>query len=836
MTLEITGKQKLSPIPLEFFEEPSADKIPCRFSYLKEDVQSSKVKTLIVDCSACQKSQCGLQEYACSYYISQESLHDPSFQSLIIGGKSIQTSYHSRQLERIRQLLKIYKKIKLEPIQEHTTDSCKMCYHYLSSMFRTLKVLVLSDPGMVYKHREFYRNYAQTLCPTCSSMLVDFIDLFESEIQAKDPQWCKDVMASSTFKVEFYSSIQERKRTETTTLTDTSHLKILKDRKINGYDVHIAQEPFSFGQDTDESLSEFLPITTEDNDFVRRQKVYVIDNVSSPELNKIISNLYDFITNDADIKRVLRFSLHSNEARTVVLSKIHQIFGSVLEDLEIDETALTEQDKIIIENKVLENTVGWGVWEIFLHDDHINEITAVAGSPVIIETYQDGKCKTNIIPSEEEYNRFIRLLTVNIRTADFHNRVLEAVIDPTKHEIHFGRMRLTLFTDPLVDKKTFIIRKHRKMQLSGSEILLFETMSPAQLAYCTAMKRRNKSTITYVGDVGSGKTTIQYIIDTKIPGDSSVITIGDIVELDIAEKGFSNITLYADRPGEEKIGQSRSSLITKALRMKSDTDQYTEVLDKEDTAAWLHTWVAGKAGTVTYHAASIDLMLVRCADELRITGTQDPATKMTVFQNVLSSRRILSTEGYKYRVVELAWILNEKDPESGLPIPLPLFKWDPETDRHILDREAFKKVYNSDKFRDVLYSVDTVKHQDFTHEVALYEKLWVTLLNCIRIYRDLDIIEHIAMGDIPHFDREIKIFVDVFDAQVNMYKNHGKTDWKLLEMLGKRQIYSDLLKSIDEICPSLRERALTGIQKYESQAPQPEFSHNFLLEQSKIEV
>ena len=821
---------KTSPLPQEFIDPKVIEKTPCYFRYQKENVQNNIIQSLIVDCSSCPKSQCGLHEYACAYHIAQELIENPQFQSLVIDGKSVQVSYHSHQLEKVQHLIKIYKKSKLNPVQEFDTPSCRACYDYLTKLFMTLKILVIADPGMIYKHKEVYKEISTLLCNKCSDSLYEFIMEFESDIQIRDPQWCKDVLSTSLFKIDYYSSLVEKKSTEHTILLDTSNLITLKERNVNGYKISIAANPFELGRTTETKLNELFPIPRESTEFQRRQKFYVINNTLSADMSKIISKLQKFLLNDTDTKRIQRFTIHSNESRKVIRSKVHQSIGSILEELNIKPEDISPEEMNIIENQIVETTVGWGVWEIFLNDDHVNEIAAVANNPVVVETYQDGKCRTNLIPSEEEYNRFIRLLTLNIKTADFYNRVLEAVIDPVKHEIHFGRMRLTLFTSPLVDKKAFIIRKHRKMQLSGAEILLFNTMSPAMLAYCVAIKRRNKANMIYVGDVGSGKSTVQFIIDTKIPIDSTMITVGDIVELDVAEMGFQNITLYADRPGEEKIGQSRSSLIAKTLRMKSDADLITEVLTSEDTAAWVHTWVAGKSGSVTYHAYSIEKMLVRCGDELKFTGTLDPFTKMSIFQTVVASRRILSTDGYKYRTVGIEWVIDEKNPNTNLPLTLPLFKWNSETDTHVFSPDAFKQIYNSPKFRDVLYSVDTVKHHEFPQELELYEILWNALLNSVTIYKELGVFDNIAMGDIPHFRREIKLFTDIYDAQVNMYKKNKKTDWALLAMIGKRRIYTELLQSIDQLIPGRKNDALQLIEKYESIEPKSEFRRDFSVE------
>lgn len=810
-----------SPIPLNFFDPSAIEGIPCRFVHSKNLVKGVPIKTLHVDCSSCQKMKTGLGEYACAYFIAQESLEDPNFRSLIINGQTLDVAYHSQMLERIRHLLKIYKRTKLEAVREYSTYSCETCHDYLSSLFLTLKIMIISNPGAIYKQREFYRDYAKTLCSPCGTNLTTFIDNFEKEMLKKDDQWCRKVDASSSFNIDYYSSIVEAKSTKSTILAKTSHLEVLSSKKVNGYEIEICNEPFSFTSDTttQQQLSEMFPVDNKAT-YNRRQKIYVVNAEPPSHLRDIILNLHSHITTDSDFENILSFSMESNNSRKVLNDKINQFLPLVLKDLGIDKAALTDEDHVMIRNKVTENTIGWGIWEIFLNDDNINEIFAVAGQPVVIETYADGKCKTNIIPSDEEYNRFVQLLRMNLRGADFYNNVLEAVIDPEIHPIHFGRSRLTLFDSPLVDTKSFIIRKHRKMQLSGSEVIETGTMTPAMAGFCTGMKRRNKSKITYSGDVGSGKSTIQYIFDTKVPKDSTIITIGDIVEFNLAEMGFQTLTLYADRPNEEKIGQTRDTLMDRALRIKSDYDMFTEVLNPKDTASWYHTWVAGKSGTTTYHAANEKNMLIRCADELKNTGTSDPFSKMNVLQTLITSRRILSVEGYKYRVTDLSWVANGEQNGQATITPLKIFKWDAESDTHRFYSDSFREMYFSEKLKeDVLYSVDTVKHAEFVKEIALYEKIWQSFWNCIKIYKKLEINNEIALGNIPHFRREIEVFTNLFDAQVNMYKKLDSTDWNHLTMLGKRQIYEGLVETVNKLCPDKINDALLLIQKLENTNP-----------------
>lgn len=814
-------KLTFSPIPLTFFDPTAIEGIPCRFVHSKNLVKNVAIKTLHVDCSSCKKMKAGMNEYACAYFIAQESLEDPGYRSLIINGQTLDIAYHSQMLEKIRHLLKMYKRTKLEPVRGFSTYSCEQCHKYLSSLFLTLKIMILSNPGAIYKQREFYRDYAKTLCEPCGTNLTTFIDGFEKEMLKKDDEWCRKVDASSSFSIDYYSSIIETKSTKNTILAKTSHLEVLHSKKVNGYDIEICNEPFSFtdAELKHDQLSEMFPV---DNNatYNRRQKIYVVNAEPPTHLREIILRLHAQISTDTDFENILSFSMESNNSRKVLNDKINQFLPLVLKDLGIPESELNDEDNVMIRNKVTENTIGWGIWEIFLNDDNINEIFAVAGQPVVIETYADGKCKTNIIPADDEYNRFVQLLRMNLRGADFYNNVLEAVIDPEIHPIHFGRSRLTLFDSPLVDKKAFIIRKHRKMQLSGSEVMESGTMTPAMAGYCTAMKRRNKSKIAYDGDVGSGKSTVQYIFDTKVPIDSTIITIGDIVEFNLAEMGFQTLTLYADRPNEEKIGQTRDTLMDRALRIKSDYDMFTEVLNPKDTASWYHSWVAGKSGTTTYHAANEKNMLIRCADELKNTGTSDPFSKMNVLQTLITSRRILSVAGYKYRVTDLSWVANGEENGQATITPLKIFKWDSESDTHVFNSDAFREMYFSEKLKeDVLYSVDTVKHAEFVEEIAMYEKIWQSLWNCVKIYKKLGIDHEIALGNIPHFRREIEIFINLYDAQVSMYKAIGSTNWNHLTMLGKRQIYEGLLESVNKLCPDKMNDALDLIHRIENTNP-----------------
>lgn len=807
---EITA-EKYSLIPLEFVDQSTLDKNYCGITESRDNIDNNLVMSLNISCRNCPKSTCALGEYMCARNIVHQLIDEKNYSSMVIDGKNANYIFDNHQIERVYGLSRIYKKAPLNPIKQNEGRICSSCHVYLTRLFQTLRTLIVADPGMLYKNRQFYRKYANGLCDGCRRSLLGFINHVEDGLEYLDPEWCQKIDVTRSFKVDFYTPLVNHKSSSHTVLVDPGNSETISERDVGGYNIQIANEKFKFGNTTNNNIDRMFPLTN--TEFYRRQKLYIVDIGIPDNMVTVVEKLKEYIITDSETKRILRYTFKSNDLRKIIVTKINQILPLYLEELGFTDS-LTESERKLIENRVIEYTVGWGVWEIFMHDDQVNEFSAVAGSPIYVETYSDGKCKTNVVPSTEEYERFLRMLHINI-PVDFFNRVLETVIDPAKHPIHFGRMRLTLFAKPLVDNHTFIVRKHRKMQLSGGEILHYKTMSSEMLAFCTTMKRRNKSNITYVGDVGSGKTTIQFIIDTKIPIDSTVITIGDIIELDLCDMGFNNITLYADRPGEESIGQTRDSLISKALRMKSDMDLITEVLSPEDTASWIQTWVAGKSGSVTYHAYSIDMMLIRCADELRASGTVDPATKMSIFQTIVSSRRILSTEGYKYRVVDIHWVTDDINEKNSLPKTLPIFTWDGESDTHHFNVEAFNTVLNSDKFKNMLFSVDTVKHVDLINELALYEILWKSLENAIQIYSDIGIMYQIAMGNIPQFTREVELFTNMYDAQVDMFRKNNSTDWEELQMIGKRKIYSGVVDTVQELAPEKISDVYALINRFE---------------------
>ncbi len=107
--------------------------------------------------------------------------------------------------------------------------------------------------------------------------------------------------------------------------------------------------------------------------------------------------------------------------------------------------------------------------------------------------------------------------------------------------------------------------------------------------------------------------------------------------------------------------------------------------------------------------------------------------------------------------------------------------------------------------------------------------MWLSLLNCINIYKEFGIFEHIAKGNIPHFQLEIELFSDIFDAQVDMYRNKKTTDWKLLLALGKRKIYSNLINTIKEYKPDSVEDVIRRIAEYDQKEPESEF-HELVIE------
>jgi len=797
-------------LPLDLMGLNDSTNYTCNITEGRDNIDNDLVLTLNISCLGCKKNICGLGEYVCATNIARQLMDERKYSSMIIEGKGSNQIFNNDQLIKIYRLVRIYSKITLVTKTEKTDPACVKCHEYLSKLFATFKAMVIADPGFLYKNRKFLKSYSSALCGTCGQSLLDFVHHIEHEFHSIDSEWCETIDEIQTFKIDYYTPLIEIKKHNSTVLTKMKDVNIYEERRVGGYIVRTGTENFNLGNSTNDRINMLFPVA--ETDFRRRQKLYIVDLQIPPHLEPIIESMKDFIYTDSETKRIIRYTFQSDLLREVISTKIKQKLPSILKEHEIE--SLSEHETEILQERVIQYTVGWGIWEIFMKDDLLNEFSAIAGSPVNVETYTDGKCKTNVIPSIEEYERFLRLLRINI-PVDFFNHVLETVIDPVKHPIKFSRMRLTLFDNPLVENYTFIVRKHRKTQLSGGELLNFGTVSPDMLGYCIAMKRRNKSNMVYVGDVGSGKTTVQFIVDTKIPIDSTVITIGDIVELDMSEMGFNNVTLYADRPGEEMIGQSRHTLIAKTLRMKSDVDLITEVLTAQDTASWVHTWVAGKTGSVTYHAYNANMMLVRCADELRATGTMDPATKMSVFQTIIESRRILSTEGYKYRITGIYWV-TDKLTERGYPVLLPLFKWDSESDTHLLEENRFNDLLASDKFKEVLYSVDTVKINEFEKEMKLYSEMWHAIKNVVFIFKDIGIFNLIAVGKIEQFKVETKLFTDIFDAQVDMFRKTGTTDWNGLLMIAKREIYTYVINMAEKFTPKNVGNVYDLISKYEN--------------------
>jgi hypothetical protein len=112
--------------------------------------------------------------------------------------------------------------------------------------------------------------------------------------------------------------------------------------------------------------------------------------------------------------------------------------------------------------------------------------------------------------------------------------------------------------------------------------------------------------------------------------------------------------------------------------------------------------------------------------------------------------------------------------------------------------------------------VDTVKIKEFEDEMKLYSEMWHAIGNVILIFKNIGIFNLIAAGKIEQFKTETKLFTDIFDAQVDMFRKSGTTAWNELLMIAKREIYTYVINMAEKFTPANVGDVYNLISKYEN--------------------
>src|ERR671936_509480 len=293
-----------------------------------------------------------------------------------------------------------------------------------------------------------------------------------------------------------------------------------------------------------------------------------------------------------------------------------RVTRAVTEQLVLDRTPLTRDERRQIIREITDDILGYGPLEPFLRDDSITEVMCNSYDRIYVE--RNGKIErtTATFADNSHLLRIIDKIVSQVgRRVDEASPMVDARLPDGS--------RVNAIIPPLALKgPTLTIRKFSRDPYTMNDLISFGTLSPRAAQFLAACVK-GKLNILISGGTGTGKTTTLNAMSAFVPGDERIVTIEDAAELQLQQEHV--ITLESRPPNIEGQGEIRiRELVRNALRMRPDRIIVGEVRGAE-TLDMLQAMNTGHEGSLTtIHANSPRDALSRLETLVMTAGVELP--------------------------------------------------------------------------------------------------------------------------------------------------------------------------------------------------------------------
>ena len=327
--------------------------------------------------------------------------------------------------------------------------------------------------------------------------------------------------------------------------------------------------------------------------------------------------------------------------------KIRGVFFNIARDLirELAESrniSLSYRELIKLSKILVRQTIGFGLMEVLLMDDRLQDIylnAPIAQNPVFIRHGVYDECVTNILPSYEDADSWAAKLRMQSgRPLDEANPILDT-------DLSFGkiRARIAAIQQPLSPQGVaYALRRHRDSPWTLPLFINNKTINSFTAGLMSFMIDGSR-TLLIAGTRSSGKTSLLGSLMLEIMPRFRTIVVEDTLELpvDALRKIGFNIQRMKVRSAllEATTEVEASEGIRTSLRLGDSALIIGEVRSKEAKALYEAMRIGALANVVagTIHGASPYGVFDRVVNDLEVPATSFKATDLVLVANPVKS-------------------------------------------------------------------------------------------------------------------------------------------------------------------------------------------------------
>ncbi len=285
-----------------------------------------------------------------------------------------------------------------------------------------------------------------------------------------------------------------------------------------------------------EEIDNYSINETEVTIFQLPENVQYLYHIVPPEF-KLTEEKYEIL----DAARKLMAEYKPKKGEFVDPERVRQIFYTIGGDL-LDELSayrgirLRQKEKEELNDILVRYTVGFGLIEVLLADENIQDVTInspTGVTPAFIVHSEYGNCMTNVIPTFKEAESWAsKLRIISGRPLDEANPILDTeIILPN------ARARVAAITSPLNPTGiAYALRRHRDKPWTLPLFIKKKMINPLAAGIISFLIDGNR-TLLVAGTRSAGKTSLLGSLLTEILRKGRVVTIEDSVT------GDSNILI-----------------------------------------------------------------------------------------------------------------------------------------------------------------------------------------------------------------------------------------------------------------------------------------------------